>query len=589
MARNDSKPELRWAKVDLHIHTPVSSQCYVDKGVGILDILRKAEERELDIIAITDHNSVAGISAMRRRMDTVAFLRQQGRITSEERTELEEYERILSKLLVLPGFEFTATLGFHILGVFPPETTVRKLEHVLLELNVPEDKLDSGTSEIGATTDVLTAYQVLDQAGALVIAAHANSTHGVAMQNFNFGGQTKISYTQDPRLDALEVTDLDAKGRRSTANFYNGTKAEYPRRMHCIQGSDAHRLERDPEDRGGRLGIGERCTEMLLPEISFQAVKQLLESSDFDRTRPFRQPEPVEPVRRAQESGPGLTASFHERAQARNRGYDAVLRDLVAFANTEGGTVYIGAGAGRSPLRGVEDAQRVLDELRQEVEARITPRISVSSSMLPVGARAVLVLEVPKGADTPYVLAPGEIYIREEAETLPASRDDIVRLVLQSVADRRLPIPSEERAAPAELEERPEADSPKTGVEILRSENRDGTVFHTIRDLRNGGVVENVTRFSARRLWRYAIIEQESNPPGRDDIQWLGRYGVWKTYRRGQEMRYNLARLEPGGSVRVFYGVTDAGLVGPWKQFQIVEAPVSQQQEQPTPAVAAAE
>lgn len=583
MPRNRSKPEIRWAKVDLHIHTPVSSLCYVDKTIGILDILRKAEERELDIIAITDHNSVAGVAALRRRMDTLSFLRQQGRITGEEQAELEEYERILSKLLVLPGFEFTATLGFHILGIFPPETTIRKLEHVLLELNVPEDKLDTGTSEIGATTDVLTAYQVLDRAGAIVIAAHANSTHGVAMQNFNFGGQTKISYTQDPRLDALEVTDLDAKGRRSTASFYNGTKAEYPRRMHCIQGSDAHRLERDPEDRGGRLGIGDRCTEMLLPEISFEAVKELLESTDFDRTRPFRQPEPVEPVRRAQEAGASLTASFHERAQARNRGYDGVVRDVVAFANTEGGTVYVGAGAGKGPLRGIEEAERVQAELRQEIQARIVPRIDVQAQLLPVGARAVLVLEVPKGADTPYVLTPGEIYVRDEGETLPASRDDIVRLVLQSVAERRLPIPSEESASAVDLNV-PDDDSPRTGVEILRSENRDGTIYHTIRDLRNGSVVENVTRFSARRLWRYAIIEQETNPPTAEDVQWQGRLGVWKTYRRGQEMRYNLARLEPDNSVRVFYGVTDAGLVGPWRQFQISETTTTQAQPEPVAA-----
>ena len=90
----------------------------------------------------------------------------------------------------------------------------------------------------------------------LVIAAHANSTHGVAMRNFPFGGQTKIAYTQDPNLDALEVTDLD-RSSRSTARFFNGSKSEYPRRMHCLQGSDAHRLTMDPKN-PKRLGIGDR-------------------------------------------------------------------------------------------------------------------------------------------------------------------------------------------------------------------------------------------------------------------------------------------------------------------------------------------
>ena len=135
------------------------------------------------------------------------------------------------------------------------------MEHLLLLLGVPEEKFGSG--EVGATTDVLRAYEVLADHGALVIGAHVNSTHGVAMQGLRFGGQTKIAYTQDPHLHALEVTDLvPVSNRRSTARFFSGIKSEYPRRMHCIQGSDAHRLERDP-NRESNLGVGDRPTEVL--------------------------------------------------------------------------------------------------------------------------------------------------------------------------------------------------------------------------------------------------------------------------------------------------------------------------------------
>ena len=136
---------------------------------------------------------------------------------------------------MLPGFEFTATFGFHILGIFPETTPVRVIEHMLLNLNVPAEKLDQGATECGATSDVLTAYRLIDEAGGLAIAAHVNSSHGVAMRGLDFGGQTKIAYTQDAHLHALEVTDLDSKSKRSTATFFNGTKPEYPRRMHCIQ------------------------------------------------------------------------------------------------------------------------------------------------------------------------------------------------------------------------------------------------------------------------------------------------------------------------------------------------------------------
>ena len=116
------------------------------------------------------------------------------------------------------------------------------MEHLLLTLNVPPDQLIQGSSTVGATSDVLTAYRVINEAGGLVIAAHANSSHGVVMRGLDFGGQTRIAYTQDQNLHTLEVTDLEKRGRYTTRKFFDGSKPEYPRAMRCIQGSDAHRL-----------------------------------------------------------------------------------------------------------------------------------------------------------------------------------------------------------------------------------------------------------------------------------------------------------------------------------------------------------
>ena len=269
--------------------------------------MHRAEERGLDAIALTDHNSVRGYADLWREIEDLELLEYLGRQQPHEAERLAEYRRLLARILVLPGFEFTAQFGFHILAIFPEGTTVRMMEHLLLMLGVPEDRFGSG--EVGATTDVLRAYEILAQHGALVIGAHVNSTHGIAMQGLRFGGQTKIAYTQDPNLHALEVTDLlPATNRRSTARFFSGTKTEYPRRMHCIQGSDAHRLEQDSA-RESNLGIGDRPTEVLLPEMSFAALKALLASDEFDRTRAFTAP-PSDPVEsrpsRGQHPAPGF-------------------------------------------------------------------------------------------------------------------------------------------------------------------------------------------------------------------------------------------------------------------------------------------
>ena len=164
------------------------------------------QERGLDIIALTDHNSVRGYAELWREIEDLELLEFLGRLQPQEAERLNEFRRLLQAILVLPGFEFTAQFGFHILAVFPEGTSVRLMEHLLLLLGVPEDRFGSG--EVGATTDVLRAYEVLAENGALVIGAHVNSTHGVAMQGLRFGGQTEIVYTQDPHLHALEVTDL---------------------------------------------------------------------------------------------------------------------------------------------------------------------------------------------------------------------------------------------------------------------------------------------------------------------------------------------------------------------------------------------
>jgi hypothetical protein len=251
-----------------------------------------------------------------------------------------------------------------------------------------------------------------------------------------------------------------------------------------------------------------------------------------------------------------------------------------------------------------------------------------------VQGKTVVRVQVPRGDDPPYAIDDNKIYVRDEAETSLAVRDEIVRLVQKSprvsvprteparvgsvstepqivdaeivsepletidVAAGPMPEASAESAGVApeiiiSAPEQPEApkrsrrgrrggqaqqaqapqrdaslsDAPRTGVEIIGTETRKGEQFHIMRDLRNGSIVKNVTRSSARRLWHYAIIERETNPVDASQVQWVGNIGLWKRYKRGGVIRYDLVQRENGNSLRVFYGVTDDGMHGPWQQF----------------------
>ncbi len=563
--RRNNRDKMKWYRVDLHLHTP-GSEDYQEPNVTYLDILHKAESCGLDIIAFTDHNTVAGLRTLRKEIEELYLLEQLNRIRADEKERLEEYRRLSEKILLLPGFEFTATLGFHILGIFPPETTTRELDHILLSLRVPPGLLDKGSTSVGASVDVLTAYRVINEAGGLAIAAHANSSHGVAMQNFDFGGQTKIAYTQDPNLHALEVTDLESKRRRTTANFYNGSKPEYPRRMHCIQGSDAHRLNRDPYDRN-RLGVGDRVTEIQLPEPTFEALKELFLSNDFARTRPFRPKQaPFDHILAARQEGTNIVQSFHKSISRRGGHLYAIICDICAFANTNGGTILVGTPDDlKSPVIGVPKPKEAAGIIRNEVEKKITPPLDIQIDEHVTQGKKVLQIMVPVGNDPPYVIDENKIYVRDEIDTNLAVRDEIVALVKRSLQTQNA---KTEELGPADLSaQNGISPEPKTGVEIVQTETRQGTTYYSLKDLRNGNVVHNVTKKSARKLWQYALTEHENNAVDVNKIEWHGDIGLWKKYSRGGQTRFDLVQYDSHNKLRVYYGVTENGIHGPWQQL----------------------
>lgn len=637
-----SPSDSSWKRVDLHIHTPASHD-YEEPGRTYLDILKQAERRGLSVIAFTDHNTVNGYRNMMNEIEHLEYLEKLDRIRPDELARLNEYRRLLKKILVLPGFEFTATFGFHILGIFSPDKPLRDIERILMDLRVPGHALDKGLTEAGATSDVLQAYEAIDEAGGIAIAAHANSSNGVAMRGRDFGGQTRIAFTQDPHLHAIEFTDLD-RGRYSSAHLFTGIKPEYPRRMFAIQGSDAHRLTVSKEN-AKRLGVGERATEIQLDEVNFEALRNVFLSQDFGRVRPVFDvlDLPEDELVRAREHGPDATVAFHTSLPKRGDRFEAVLRDICAMANGEGGNVFIGCDAKpNKKASGISDAHDVMQKLSLEMEKRIAPRLLAPVQIRTLDGTDVLQIQVPRGGDAPYVLDGERFFVRSDAESRPATRDEIVAIARrgygklqpqeqglpaqppqperrlqrspQQQPERRqheqrkpqpqqqqkqrppqqtqLPAKPQPQQPPAQRERRDKSrpaepttvtiaaqplpaengatalpGTPKTGVQVLSMEERNGVVYFTVRDLRNNSVIRNVTMKSARDLWHYAITQFADHPSGPEEIEWQGDRAVLTREMRAGKMRSDLAIRDASGKVVVFYGVTDDGLDERWREL----------------------
>jgi hypothetical protein len=349
--------------------------------------------------------------------------------------------------------------------------------------------------------------------------------------------------------------------------------------MHCIQGSDAHSLDSVKEGKNTRFGVGERVTEMLLRERSFEAIREMLEGTDFSRHRPYNPGhQPYDYILAAREEGPSLVQSFHESMDRQGGKLHAIIADVCSFANTNGGTIYVGISANKNkPIKGIGAANDAIKVLQNEIERLLTPSLDVEIDAQETQGKTIIRILVPYGDDRPYAVNDNNIYLRDEADTNLAVRDEIVNLVRQGVVlqpgDAPLPVNSHTLEPPSIPAAHPTVDTPmnriaapRSGVEITEIDERGDTTYYTMRDLRNDSTVSKVTRTSARRLWHYAIKQFEGNPVKPERVEWVGDIGLWRRYQKAGSTRYDLVQRE-NGHLRVYYGVTENGMHGSWAQF----------------------
>jgi len=98
---------------------------------------------------------------------------------------------------------------------------------------------------------------------------------------------------------------------------------------------------------------------------------------------------------------------------------------------------------------------------------------------------------------------------------------------------------------------------------VVKSEPRQGVIYHTVRDLRNGNLIHNVTKSSARKLWHYAISQAEEGSLDPNKLKWHNDMAVVRTRSKGNQTWYDLA-LRDRGQIHAYYGVTDSGMNDEW-------------------------
>mgnify|MGYP004502604909 FL=1 len=120
---------------------------------------------------------------------------------------------------------------------------------------------------------------------------------------------------------------------------------------------------------------------------------------------------------------------------------DDIKYAVLAFANTEGGTLYIGINDDGS-VEGVEDPDAVMLQVMNMIRDAIRPDITVAvdCSTELMENKHVVVLIIQRGVARPYYLAnkgirPAGVYVRQGASSVPASETAILQMIKESSGD----------------------------------------------------------------------------------------------------------------------------------------------------------
>lgn len=233
------KRMLRQFRADLHIHTCMSP-CG-DLSMSPRRIVEEAKRKQLDVIAICDHNSAENLAAVVRATEG-------------------------SDLKVVPGIEVTTEEEVHILGLFETVEAAESMQEVVYShLEGENDPETFGMQPVvnengevlslnprlligAARLSVDRTVEAIHHREGIAIAAH------VDRKMFSLIGQLGF-VPIGLALDALEITaGID----------YREARRRYDRRGHyeLIRGSDAHSPEEIGTAAFGFLGEGPTVGEI---------------------------------------------------------------------------------------------------------------------------------------------------------------------------------------------------------------------------------------------------------------------------------------------------------------------------------------
>jgi len=106
---------------------------------------------------------------------------------------------------------------------------------------------------------------------------------------------------------------------------------------------------------------------------------------------------------------------------------EELAKDLVCFANSDGGQLVVGVAKDRT-VTGIEDPDALMLLVDDVAFQRCRPPVTVVPEIIRLDDTDVVVLNVAKGDRRPYATKSGQYYVRGGARCRQASREELLRL-----------------------------------------------------------------------------------------------------------------------------------------------------------------
>ena len=237
-------PGARWWKFDFHTHTPKSFD-FNDKTVTPESWLKAFMDKEIDCVAITDHNSGEWVDHLKQTLK-----------------ELQENKpQWFRPIYLFPGVEISANGNVHILAIFGCNKNKSDIDNLLDAVKYNGTKGDSDAVTTKSVTEVVNE---IAERGGIPIPAHADDTRGL----FELEGLTLRDILRNKNIHAMELCDSNYQ----KPQLYIDEKLQWTE----ISGSDVHDFSKE---------IFGMFTWVKMDKPSIEGLKLALQDGDVSVNR----------------------------------------------------------------------------------------------------------------------------------------------------------------------------------------------------------------------------------------------------------------------------------------------------------------